>query len=97
MLFVPCTLARGKPSSIYLPLVLIITLHRRSLPFLPAKNSFNSVWVCEILYKAGQTQAENVSAIIKAVRAKASVKYGRARGMSGKGEGAKEYLGYLEM
>jgi indole-3-glycerol phosphate synthase len=26
---------------------------------------FTGVWVCEILYKAGQVQAENVSAIIK--------------------------------
>lgn len=40
-------------------------------------------------------QAESAEAIIKAIRAKASVKYGRARAMSGKGEGAKEYLGYL--
>jgi hypothetical protein len=48
-----------------------------------------------MMYKAGQTQAESVIAVIKAIRAKASVKYGRARGMSGKGEGAKEFLGTL--
>ena len=40
-------------------------------------------------------QAESAEAIVKAVRAKASVEFARARGMSGKGEGAKEYLGYL--
>lgn len=49
----------------------------------------------QMLYKGGMNQAESAEAIIKAIRAKASVKYGRARGMSGKGEGAKEYLGYL--
>lgn len=50
----------------------------------------------QVLYKGGMTQAdESAEAIIKAIRAKGSVKYGRARGMSGKGEGAKEYLGYL--
>eukprot|EP00612_Vaucheria_litorea_P005322 CAMPEP_0171461604 /NCGR_PEP_ID=MMETSP0945-20130129/5983_1 /TAXON_ID=109269 /ORGANISM="Vaucheria litorea, Strain CCMP2940" /LENGTH=310 /DNA_ID=CAMNT_0011987979 /DNA_START=130 /DNA_END=1062 /DNA_ORIENTATION=+ len=57
---------------------------------------FNSIWASEILYKAGQMQSESVTAIIKAIRAKGSVKYGRARGMSGKGEGAKEFLGTLE-
>ncbi|CAM9823605.1 unnamed protein product [Pylaiella littoralis] len=57
---------------------------------------YNTVWVSEVLYKGGMTQAdESAEAIIKAIRAKGSVKYGRARGMSGKGEGAKEYLGYL--
>lgn len=50
---------------------------------------------CQVLYKGGMNQAESAEAILKAIRAKASVKYGRARGMSGKGEGAKEYLGYL--
>lgn len=49
----------------------------------------------QVLYKGGMMQAETAEAIIKAIRAKASVKYGRARGMSGQGEGAKEYLGYL--
>lgn len=49
----------------------------------------------QVLYKGGMMQAESAEAILKAIRAKASVKYGRARGMSGKGEGAKEYLGYL--
>eukprot|EP00904_Undaria_pinnatifida_P003102 jgi/Undpi1/12793/HiC_scaffold_7.g02460.m1 len=56
---------------------------------------YNTIWVSEVLYKGGQMQSETSEAIIKAIRAKASVKYGRARGMSGRGEGAKEYLGYL--
>eukprot|EP00903_Cladosiphon_okamuranus_P010206 g9665.t1 len=56
---------------------------------------YNTIWASELLYKGGMSQAESAEAIIRAIRAKASVKYGRARGMSGKGEGAKEYLGYL--
>ncbi|CAM9925135.1 unnamed protein product [Ascophyllum nodosum] len=56
---------------------------------------YNTVWLSEVLYKGGQMQAESAEAIVKAVRAKASVEFARARGMSGKGEGAKEYLGYL--
>ncbi|CAM9113391.1 unnamed protein product [Phaeothamnion confervicola] len=56
---------------------------------------FNVIWASEILYKGGQGQSESVVAIIKAIRTKASVLYGRARGLSGKGEGAKEYLGTL--
>ncbi|CAM9374188.1 unnamed protein product [Scytosiphon promiscuus] len=56
---------------------------------------YHTIWVSEVLYKGGMMQAESAEAILKAIRAKASVKYGRARGMSGKGEGAKEYLGYL--
>ncbi|CAN0063925.1 unnamed protein product [Choristocarpus tenellus] len=42
-------------------------------------------------------QSESITAIIKAIRAKGSPVFGRARGMSGKGEGAKEYLGTLAM
>lgn len=49
----------------------------------------------KVLYKGGQLQAESAEAIIKAVRAKASVEFASPRGMSGKGEGAKEFLGYL--
>ncbi|CBJ28504.1 Indole-3-glycerol-phosphate synthase [Ectocarpus siliculosus] len=56
---------------------------------------YHTIWASEVLYKGGMMQAESAEAILKAIRAKASVKYGRARGMSGKGEGAKEYLGYL--
>ena len=71
------------------------TLHQIS----QKKRPTHPTIVCEnknqVLYKGGQMQAETAEAIIKAIRAKASVKYGRARGMSGKGEGAKEYLGYL--
>ncbi|CAM9793127.1 unnamed protein product [Chrysoparadoxa australica] len=50
---------------------------------------YNFIWVSEVLYKAGQFQSESVMAVIRAIRAKASTKYGRARGMSGRGEGAK--------
>lgn len=49
----------------------------------------------QVLYKAGQMQAESAEAIIKAIRAKSSIQYHRPTGMSGKGEGAREYLGYL--
>eukprot|EP00611_Tribonema_gayanum_P015078 TRINITY_DN267_c0_g1_i1.p1 TRINITY_DN267_c0_g1~~TRINITY_DN267_c0_g1_i1.p1 ORF type:complete len:358 (-),score=97.98 TRINITY_DN267_c0_g1_i1:206-1279(-) len=58
-------------------------------------SGYNCIWASEMLYKAGQMQAESVIAVIKAIRAKASVKYGRARGMSGRGEGAKEFLATL--
>lgn len=52
-------------------------------------------FVTQVLYKSGQLQAESAEAIIKAIRAKSSIEYHRASAMSGKGEGAKEYLGYL--
>lgn len=59
---------------------------------------YNCAWVSELLYKFGNDDSESFKSIIKAIGAKGSVKYGRASGnFGGKGEGAKEYLGTLEM
>lgn len=59
---------------------------------------FNAVWASEVLYKFGMEDGEHFISVIKAMKSKGSVKYARASGaFTGKGEGAKEYLGYLEM
>mmetsp|Transcript_35795 Transcript_35795/g.47252 ORF Transcript_35795/g.47252 Transcript_35795/m.47252 type:complete len:353 (-) Transcript_35795:393-1451(-) len=58
---------------------------------------YNTVWVGDIIYKGGMEHHESTKAIIKAFLAKTSVNFGRATGKSGKGEGAKEYLGTLLM
>lgn len=58
---------------------------------------WSCIWVSDILYRAGAAPHEDARAIIKAVKAKTSAVFGTPKGMSGQGEGAKEYLGYLEM
>ncbi|GMI20492.1 hypothetical protein TeGR_g6565 [Tetraparma gracilis] len=58
---------------------------------------FNAAWVCDCLYKAGADPAEQAGAIIGAMKAKSSVKWFSAKGKSGRGEGAKEYLGDIMM
>lgn len=60
---------------------------------------FNSVMASELLFKFhSQEVGDNTLSIIKAICAKGSVKYTRASmAFVGKGEGAREYLGYLEM
>jgi len=58
---------------------------------------FNAVYVGDIIYKGGMEQQENTRAIIKSFLAKTSVSFGRARAKSGRGEGAKEYLGTILM
>ncbi len=58
---------------------------------------FHSVWVSDALYKAGNDPVEHPGAIISSMRAKSSVKYASPKARSGKGEGAREYLGDIMM
>ena len=58
----------------------------------------NSIFASEVLFKFGMADGEHTMSIIKAIKSKGSVKYARASGaFTGKGEGAKEYLGTIEM
>ena len=59
---------------------------------------YNAVWASEVLYKFQSEDGDNTGTIIKAITSKGSVKWTRASlSYSGKGEGAKEFLGTLEM
>lgn len=58
---------------------------------------FNCVWVSDALYKSGNDPVEHPGAIISSMRAKSSVKYASPKARSGKGEGAREYLGDILM
>lgn len=58
---------------------------------------FNCVWVGDALYKAGQDAHENPATVIKAMRSKSSLKWASPKARSGKGEGAREYLGDILM
>ena len=58
---------------------------------------FNCVWVSDALYKAGNDPVEHPGAIISTMKAKSSVKYASPKARSGKGEGAREYLGDILM
>jgi len=58
---------------------------------------FHAVWVSDTLYKAGNDPTEHCGAIIQSMKAKSSVKWASAKARSGKGEGAREYLGDLLM
>ena len=58
---------------------------------------FNCVWVSDALYKAGNDPVEHPGAIINSMKAKSSVKYASPKARSGKGEGAREYLGDIMM
>jgi indole-3-glycerol phosphate synthase len=58
---------------------------------------FNGVWVGDALYKAGNDANEHPGAVIKAMKAKSSLKWASPKARSGKGEGAREYLGDIMM
>lgn len=58
---------------------------------------FNAVWVSDALYKNGMDATEHPSAIIKSMSAKSSLKWASPKARSGKGEGAREYLGDIMM
>lgn len=58
---------------------------------------FNCVWVSDALYKSGNDPVEHPGAIISSMRAKSSVKFASPKARSGKGEGAREYLGDILM
>ena len=58
---------------------------------------FNCVWVNDVLYKGGNDAQEHPGAIISSMKAKSSVKWASPKARSGKGEGAREYLGDIMM
>lgn len=58
---------------------------------------FNCAWISDALYKAGNSQAEHPGAIIRSMAAKSSVRWASPVAKSGRGEGAKEYLGDIMM
>jgi len=58
---------------------------------------FQAVWVSDALYKSGNDPIEHPGAIIASMKAKSSVKFASARVKTGKGEGAREYLGDIMM
>jgi len=58
---------------------------------------FNSIWVNDALYKSGNSAVEHPGAVISAMKAKSSVKWASPKARSGKGEGAREYLGDILM
>jgi len=58
---------------------------------------FNCAWISDALYKAGNSQSEHPGAIISSMAAKSSVRWASPVAKSGRGEGAKEYLGDIMM
>ena len=58
---------------------------------------FNCAWVGDALYKSGTDVMETPAAIIKALKSKSSVKFASPKVYTGKGEGAREYLGDILM
>jgi len=58
---------------------------------------FNCAWISDALYKAGNSQVEHPGAIISSMTAKSSVRWASPVAKSGRGEGAKEYLGDIMM
>jgi indole-3-glycerol phosphate synthase len=58
---------------------------------------FQCAWVGEALYKSGADYTEHPGAIIKAMKSKSSLKWASPKAKSGRGEGAREYLGDILM
>ena len=58
---------------------------------------FHCVWISDALYKSGNDPVEHPGAIIQSMRLKSSVQYASPKARSGKGEGAREYLGDILM
>jgi len=58
---------------------------------------FNAAWISDALYKAGNSEVEHPGAIISTMTAKSSVRWASPVAKSGRGEGAKEYLGDILM
>jgi len=57
-----------------------------------------SIWASEVLFKFSSDDGEHATSVIMAIKSKGSVKYARASGAYiGKGEGAKEFLGTINM
>ena len=58
---------------------------------------FHCVWVGDVLYKSGNNEVEHPGAILKAMTAKSSLRWASPQAYSGRGEGAREYLGDILM
>jgi indole-3-glycerol phosphate synthase len=58
---------------------------------------FSCAWVSDVLYKSGNDPNEHPGAIIRSMKAKSSLKWASPKASSGRGEGAKEYLGDIMM
>jgi len=58
---------------------------------------FNCAWISDALYKAGNSETEHPGAIIQSMAAKSSVRWASPVAKSGRGEGAREYLGDIMM
>jgi indole-3-glycerol phosphate synthase len=58
---------------------------------------FNCAWVGEALYKLGSDQSEHPGAVIRSMKSKSSLKWASPKASSGRGEGAREYLGDILM
>jgi len=58
---------------------------------------FNCAWISDGLYKAGNSDVEHPGAIIKSMKSKSSLKWASPVAKSGRGEGAREYLGDIMM
>jgi indole-3-glycerol phosphate synthase len=58
---------------------------------------FNCAWVGDALYKGGADSIEHPGAIIRSMKSKSSLKWASPKAYSGKGEGAREYLGDILM
>lgn len=58
---------------------------------------YNCAWIADALYKAGNSMNEHPGAIVKSMRAKSSLKWASPVAKSGRGEGAREYLGDILM
>jgi indole-3-glycerol phosphate synthase len=58
---------------------------------------FHCAWVSDALFKAGTDPSEHPGAIIKAMKSKASLQWASPKARSGRGEGAREYLGDILM
>lgn len=58
---------------------------------------FNCAWVGDALYKGGADQIEHPGAIIRSIKSKSSLRWASPKAYSGKGEGAREYLGDIMM
>lgn len=58
---------------------------------------FNCAWISDALYKAGNSDVEHPGAIVKSMTSKSSVRWASPVAKSGRGEGAREYLGDILM
>jgi len=58
---------------------------------------FNCAWISDALYKAGNSVNEHPGAIIKSMKSKSSLRWASPVAQSGRGEGAREYLGDILM